>query len=579
MEMYHPEEHILTQYLFFTGKGGVGKTSTACATAISLADRGKSVMLVSTDPASNLQDVFGRELGNKGTAIAEVPGLVVANFDPITAAKEYMEAVVGPYRGLLPESAIANMEEQLMGSCTVEIASFNEFAGFLTNPQVEEKFDYIIFDTAPTGHTLRMLQLPSAWNNFLDENTTGTSCMGQLSGLGDKKESYERAVNTLADGTKTTLLLVTRPQEGPLLEANRASKELGELGIHNQKLIVNGLLEHATDAVSQKYAEDQAQALQAMPAHLRQFPVLKIPLRAYNLTGIANLRNLLQEQQTLPATPAAEAASFPRLQTVIDDLADTHKRVIFTMGKGGVGKTTIAAAIALGLAAKGKNVHLATTDPAAHLGYIMQESDQIKMSHIDEKLELALYTEEVLAKARQTMSEEDLAYVEEDLRSPCTQEIAVFRRFAEIVGTVDADVVVIDTAPTGHTLLLLDASQSYAKEVERTSGEVPEAVANLLPILQDPDQTEVVMVTLPENTPVYESIRLRDDLDRAGIAHTWWVVNNSMLSSGTTNELLAARSQSERQWLARVAEISEQHFAVVEWSPVELKGKTLATII
>lgn len=579
MELYQPEAHILTKYLFFTGKGGVGKTSTACATAINLADSGKTVMLVSTDPASNLQDVFGRELNNKGTAIEEVPGLVVANFDPITAAQEYMESVVGPYRGLLPESALANMEEQLMGSCTVEIASFNEFASFLTNSRIEEEFDYIIFDTAPTGHTLRMLELPSAWNNFLDENTTGTSCMGQLSGLGDKKESYERAVSTLADASLTTLLLVTRAQEGSLIEANRASIELGELGIKNQKLVVNGLLERATDAVSQKYLDDQEKALENMPEQLRQFPELKIPLRAYHLTGLNNLRKLLDEYQEIPVTQEIQTEKYPRLQTIIDDLAHSHKRVIFTMGKGGVGKTTIAAAIALGLAEKGKKVHLATTDPAAHLDFIIEESEQIKMSHIDEKLELKNYTNEVLTRARLTMSDDDLAYVEEDLRSPCTQEIAVFRRFADIVATADVDVVVIDTAPTGHTLLLLDSSQSYAKEVERSSGDIPESVINLLPVLQDSSQTEVVMVTLPENTPVYESLRLRDDLNRAKMAHTWWVVNNSMLSSETTNDLLRARSQNEREWINRVAEASDNHFAVVEWSPLELKGKTLTTIL
>lgn len=579
MENYSPIASDLTKYLFFTGKGGVGKTSTACATAVALADSGKRVMLVSTDPASNLQDVFGRELTNKGTAIEEVPGLHVANFDPITAAQEYMESVVGPYRGLLPESAIANMEEQLMGSCTVEIASFNEFAGFLTNPEVEQKFDFILFDTAPTGHTLRMLQLPSAWNNFLDENTTGVSCMGQLSGLGDKKESYERAVKTLADKTKTTLLLVTRPQEGPILEAERASNELKELGVLNQQLIVNGVLEKPTDAVSQRFADEQQEALINMPASLKQLPATQIPLRSFNVTGLENLRSLLKEEQVISAPTSLKTESYPALRAVVADLVATNKRVVFTMGKGGVGKTTIAATIALGLAERGKKVHLATTDPAAHLGYIIQESDAIKMSRIDEKQELADYQEEVLTKARQTMSPEDLAYVEEDLRSPCTQEIAVFRRFTDIVATVDADVVVIDTAPTGHTLLLLDSSQSYAKEVERTSGEVPESVRQLLPVLQDPQQTEVVMVTLPENTPVYESLRLKEDLDRANIAHTWWVVNNSMLSTGTTNELLLARAQSEQKWIQKVAEVSNNHFAVVEWSSVELKGEALATIL
>ncbi len=93
----------LTKYLFFTGKGGVGKTSVACTTAVALADRGKRVVLVSTDPASNLQDVFGAELDNKGTPIQEVPNLTVANFDPEQAAAEYREGVVGPFRGKLPE--------------------------------------------------------------------------------------------------------------------------------------------------------------------------------------------------------------------------------------------------------------------------------------------------------------------------------------------------------------------------------------------------------------------------------------------------------------------------------------------
>lgn len=579
MEIFNPKNHIQTKYLFFTGKGGVGKTTAASATAIQLANDGFNVVLISTDPASNLQDVFERELDDNGTIIDEIPGLTVANFDPVSAAEVYKESIVGPYRGLLPDSAIQNMEEQLSGSCTTEVASFDQFAKFLTNPEIADQYDYIIFDTAPTGHTLRLLQLPSAWTNFFDENSTGTSCMGQLSGLDEERDSYRLAVETLADGEMTTLMLITRPQEGPLVEANRASEELRELGIENQRLIVNGILENPTDAVSQKYYALQQDALNDMPENLKSLPTVEIPLRPYNLANIENISLLLSEEQPEILNELIENHEYPRLQRIIDDLFDTNKRVIFTMGKGGVGKTTIAASIARGLVEKGKKVHLTTTDPAAHLEHIIDEIDNLEISHIDEKKELENYQNEVLNKARETMSEEDIDYVEEDLRSPCTEEVAVFRKFAEIVSMTEADVIVIDTAPTGHTLLLLESSQSYSKEIERTSGDVPESITRLLPILQDPKQTEVIMVTLPENTPVYESIRLQDDLDRAGIAHTWWVVNNSLLSTGTTNDTLLARAKSEEEWISRVAEISNNKFALIDWSPLELKDAILTTIV
>lgn len=251
MKPFNLKEIGLTKYLFYTGKGGVGKTSAACATAVTLADQGQKVLLVSTDPASNLQDVFATDLDNKGVAIKEVPGLVVANLDPIQAAAEYRESVIAPYRGKLPEAVLSNMEEQLSGSCTVEIAAFNEFSNFITNAKAQAEYDHIIFDTAPTGHTLRMLQLPSAWSDFISESTHGASCLGQLSGLEARKEIYKEAVATLADGGRTTLMLVTRPEATPLKEAARATGELAELGVHNQILIVNGVLESHDDAVSE----------------------------------------------------------------------------------------------------------------------------------------------------------------------------------------------------------------------------------------------------------------------------------------------------------------------------------------
>lgn len=562
MKTFDPTTLPLTKYLFFTGKGGVGKTTSACATAVTLADTGKKVMLVSTDPASNLQDVFQTELTNKPKTIAEIPNLQVANFDPVTAADEYKEAVVAPYRGILPDSAVENMEEQLSGSCTVEIAAFNEFAGFLTSPQVAAQFDVVIFDTAPTGHTLRMLALPSAWTNYLDENTTGVSCLGQLSGLGEKRESYAQAVKTLSDGTLTTLLLVTRPQKSAIYEAERASKELAELGIKNQKLVVNGLLENPDDAVSQHIFAQQQEDLTKISA---DFDCFSIPLRAYNITGLENLRHLLATQQPEFKTDHTEISNFPDLSVIVENYISTNKKIIFTMGKGGVGKTTIAVKMAQAFADKGKKVRLATTDPADHLSLYLQKRDGISVSPIDEERELALYKAEVIAKARENLTDDNLDYIKEDLESPCTQEIAVFRAFAEIVAKADDEIVVIDTAPTGHTLLLLESTQNYAKEIERTNGEVPVSIQKLLPRLQSRDETEVLMVTLPETTPVLESMRLAEDLDRAKIAHTWWLVNQSMLATQTTNKILKARAEREREWIDKVAELSGNHFAVAKW--------------
>lgn len=565
MQRYELNQLNPTKYLFFTGKGGVGKTTVACATATSLADNGAKVMLVSTDPASNLQDVFQTELTNKPKTIDSIPNLRVANFDPVTAAAEYKESVVGPYRGILPDSALENMEEQLSGSCTVEIAAFNEFANFLTDKSVEEAYDHIIFDTAPTGHTLRMLQLPSAWSNYLDENTTGVSCLGQLSGLGDKKEMYAEAVKTLSQEELTTLMLVTRPQKAAIIEATRASDELSQLGILSQKLIVNGLLETADDPISQTIYDQQQKDLSEMPAGLKKFEQFYVPLRAYNVTGIQNLRTLLDKNQPPILEQTNPAIELSTLSEIVADFIATDKKIIFTMGKGGVGKTTIAIQIAKALSKAGKKVHLATTDPADHLSLYLAETKEIFVSHIDEEKELQAYQEEVLAKARETMSADDVAYVEEDLRSPCTQEIAIFRAFAEIVDKAENEIVVIDTAPTGHTLLLLDSTQSYAKEVERSAGEVPASIKKLLPRLQNKAETEVLMVTLPETTPVYESLRLDADLDRAKIAHTWWLVNQSMYATDTSNVILKARAANEIEWIEKVAEVSNGHFAVAEW--------------
>ena len=571
----------LTKYLFFTGKGGVGKTSVACATALTLADQGKKIFLVSTDPASNLQDVFGIELSSEGTPIQENPNLVVANLNPEAAAKAYRDSVIAPYKGKLPESIIKNMEEQLSGSCTVEIAAFNEFSNFITDQAMQKEYDYIIFDTAPTGHTLRMLQLPSAWSNFISESTHGASCLGQLSGLEERKEIYKMAVKMLANPEMTTLILVTRPDDTPLKEAARASTELKELGVKNQCLIINGvyLPDIEKDKVADGLCKKQQTAMRSIPKEINKLETYMIPLRSYHLTGISNIRKMLKEDTLDFVTYTLHKENPAEIKDLIDDLYQSKKRVVFTMGKGGVGKTTLAATIAMGLASHGAKVHLTTTDPADHLKFVIQDTKQITISKIDEKLELKKYQEKVLEKARETMSEDDLAYVEEDLRSPCTQEIAVFRAFAEIVEKADEEIVVIDTAPTGHTLLLLDASQSYHKEVERTHGDIPESVRNLLPRLRDEGETAVVIVTLAEATPVYEAMRLQADLKRAGIHNKWWVINHSMLKTGTKSPLLKTKAMGEIPWINKVDEISKGNFAIIPWKSEEIKGEHLLDLL
>ena len=578
MTIYNPFEVTRTKYLFFTGKGGVGKTSAACATAVFLADQGKKVLLISTDPASNLQDVFSIELTNKRTPIPSVPNLVVSNLDPIQAAAEYRESVIAPYRGIMPDAVIANMEEQLSGSCTIEIAAFNEFSNFITDKEVQESYDHIIFDTAPTGHTLRMLQLPSAWSNFISESTHGASCLGQLSGLESKKAVYKDAAATLSDGNATTLVLVTRPEETPLKEAQRASHELAELGVKNQILVVNGILLEQDDEISAMLYQKQQDALNEIPEELKKLSTYQIPLRAYNITGLDNVRSMLSDDRQEVKTEVPKTVDFHKLQDIVKSVDEAGRKVVFTMGKGGVGKTTVAAAIALGLAKRGKKVHLTTTDPAAHLKFVLDQAENITMSHIDEHAELKKYQEEVLREARANgLSGEDIAYIEEDLRSPCTQEIAVFRAFAEIVEKADDRTVVIDTAPTGHTLLLLESTESYDKEIQRTKGKTPEAVKRLLPRLKSAD-TEVIIVTLPEATPVYEALRLEDDLNRAQIAVNWWMINQSFYHTGTSNSLLKAKAGNEVEWINRIDSHTNGKFALVAWSADHIKGEKLSDL-
>lgn len=572
--------HVETQFLFLTGKGGVGKTSTACATAVALADDGKRVLLISTDPASNLQDVFGIELTSTPKAVPTVDNLFASNIDPEAAATSYRESVVGPYRDKFPEAVVATMEEQLSGACTVEIAAFDEFTNFLTNKDIINQYDHIIFDTAPTGHTLRLLQLPTAWNGFLEESTHGASCLGPLSGLADKKEIYSKAVSALADPTKTTLILVTRPDISSLLEADRASKELKEIGIKNQVLIINGLLQNHNeeDEVSSVFYQRQRDALERTPENLKKTITYSLPYVPISLTGVENLRSLFNSNDEISGTDLIiekQSVNLPGLKNVINNFSTNGTKLIFTMGKGGVGKTTVASAIAVGLVEKGHRVHLTTTDPAAHLEYQFQSDhlDQnLTISSINPRVEVEKYKAEVIAKSSKELDEAGLAYLKEDLESPCTEEIAVFQAFAEVVGKSENEIVVIDTAPTGHTLLLLDASQAYSKEIERSTGEVPESTRKLLPQIRNQEETSVVIVTLAEATPVLEASRLQDDLRRASINPKWWIINQSLFATQTNDSILKAKANAENEWIQEVNEKLAEKCAIIPWLHEEKVG-------
>ncbi|MEN9974057.1 MAG: Arsenical pump-driving ATPase [Verrucomicrobiota bacterium] len=579
LPIYQTDLATATRYLFFTGKGGVGKTSLSCATALQLAEAGKRVLLVSTDPASNLDEVLETHLTNAPTAIVGAPGLDAMNIDPVEAAAAYRERLIGPMRGLLPEAALRNMEEQLSGSCTVEIAAFDEFTALIGDPEAAKNYDHVVFDTAPTGHTLRLMSLAKAWDQFLDTSTSGSSCLGPLAGLDKQRAIYEATVHTLADATATTLVLVSRPQSAALNEAQRTSGELRALGVSNQCLVINGVFETQCpeDVTALALQRRGMAAIKAADAFINSLPTSIVPLRPINILGVQGLRLLLARGSSAIAKPLPNGWSPPEMQRLEDLVADIERQghgVIMTMGKGGVGKTTVAAAIAVMLAKRGHSVHLSTTDPAAHVAQTLAgQVAGLTLSKIDPATETAAYQEEVMTAQGAAMDAAGRSLLEEDLRSPCTEEIAVFRAFAREVGQGANRFVVLDTAPTGHTLLLLDASEAYQRELERQARSTqPEEVLKLLERLRDPAFTRILLVTLPEATPVHEAADLQDDLRRARIEPFAWVINQSLLHSGSCDPLLQGREASERRYLTEVVAKHATRTAWLPWQSEEPTG-------
>ncbi|WP_343600433.1 arsenical pump-driving ATPase [Mycobacterium sp.] len=563
------------RFLFFTGKGGVGKTSIACAAALALTREGKKVLLVSTDPASNVGQVFGLPVGNTVTTVPAVPGLSALEIDPEQAAAAYRERIIGPVRGLLPEKELASITEQLSGSCTTEIASFNEFTDLLTGDETTAGFDHVLFDTAPTGHTLRLLQLPGSWTDFLDDGKGDASCLGPLAGLEKQRTSYAGAVDALADPNRTRLVLVARPQRSALAEIARTRAELADIGVTHQHVVVNGLLpcdDH--DELAAAIREREQAALADLPAELRALPVDEVDLKAANVVGIEALASLFTAADPTAAPAQADssgAVPTAPLGALVDELATADRGLIMCMGKGGVGKTTIAAAIAVALAERGHQVHLTTTDPAAHLTETLDGGlENLTVSRIDPAEASAQYRHHVLTTKGAALDEQGRANLVEDLKSPCTEEVAVFQAFSRVIHESRRHFVVVDTAPTGHTLLLLDATGSYHREIARQMGENTTFTTPLMR-LQNPDQTKIVIVTLAETTPRLEAEGLQADLQRAGI-HPWaWVVNNSIAAAEPTAALLKERAAAELVEIEKITHAHTRH-AVVPMLPMEPVG-------
>jgi len=570
-----------TPFLFFTGKGGVGKTSCASTTAVALADAGRRVLIVSTDPASNLPEVLGvTGAGDRPVPVPGVPGLDMLDLDPTAAASQYRETVVGPYRGVLPSEAVAQIEEELSGPCTVEVAAFNEFVRLLTDAALIGGYDNVVFDTAPTGHTLRLLSLPAAWDGFLEANTSGITCVGPVSALGQTQESYAAGLEALRDGSRTTVVLVARPDDASLAEAARASDELTALGMLNQRLVVNGVLEGpGDDSVAQARAEQELAALTSMPAALRGvWSGDEMPLLARPPVGVDALRAAARPNAQADVTgPTAEVGpAVAGLVDLVDAAAAAGPGIVMTMGKGGVGKTTVAAAVALALAERGLPVTLTTTDPAAHVDLVLPDPPaNLEVTRIDPGRETAAYTAQVMGEAGSQLDSAGRDLLEEDLRSPCTEEVAVFHAFARTVAQAQHRWVVIDTAPTGHTLLLLQSSRAFVSQEESRSAPTGASdSARLYERLSDPAHTRIVLVTLPQATPVHEAQALQQDLARSGLTPWTWIVNASLSRRTTHHPVLAAQAIEETRRIAEVAELSPRAPVVLPWTDRPPTGRS-----
>ncbi len=581
----------MAQFLFFSGKGGVGKTTMACATAVAEADSGKRVLIVTTDPASNLADVFEQPIGHAVTAIAAVPGLWGMEIDPDKATAEYTDRTLAPIRAIFPEQIVAVMEEQLAGPCTAEVAAFDRFADFLDPslpavvPKSGEAFDLVIFDTAPTGHTVRLLELPEAWSKSISEAESGAgqTCIGPAAAIADAKAKYDRALAALRDPGRTRFVFVLHAEATSVAETKRAGAELARLGIRTTEYVVNGLIpdeERAGPffasriAMQERYLEVIAREL---PHKARRMPLLDGEVR-----GVARLRALVpllaDPHAPRPVFGAPEDAGLRQAHDTAAAVAALRPgdgpRTVFFAGKGGVGKTAVSCAAAVWSARQGYRTLLVTTDPAAHIGQVLGETIATEptpvpsvhglwAARVDAKAAAVAYTdriiEDAVAKGR---SPQSIAAMREELDSPCTEEMAAFDQFIELASRDTFDVTIFDTAPTGHTMRLLELPIDWSRQLDvkvfaSVEGDAADDVAKarfagVIDMMRDPSRSTFAFVMYPEATPIVEASRAIDELASLGIPLGLVVANMVLPADACRTPYARSRWQMQQRYLADI---------------------------
>lgn len=595
-----------TQYIFFSGKGGVGKTSMACTTALRSADTGVRTLIVTTDPASNLADVFEQPIGHKITPIEGAPNLWAMEIDPDRATEEYIDRAMAPIREAFPLEMVKVMEEQMSGPCTAEVAAFDRFTDFLDKPsQNGENFDVVIFDTAPTGHTIRLLELPAEWSQSIDAASEGSgqTCIGPAAAIQDARHKYERALAILRDAQQTTFIFVLHPEAIAIKETRRATEELAKLDIHTHRLIINGIIppeEHANPLfaarakMQARYLEEiendlllPAQSMYLLPGEIKGLRRLREVGKMF-FDGQRNTDGFTQDLSPLIAIEPSKESVLPKITP------NGYRKTLFFAGKGGVGKTVASCITAVWLARQGFRTLLLTTDPAAHLGDVLGSPvgdvvaavggiDNLWAAKIDPKSAAETYKQRILDDARQRgRPEESIRVIAEELDSPCTEEMAAFDKFIDFASQADWQAVVFDTAPTGHTMRLIELPMDWSQQIDvKVFASVDSSAADdiakqrfaeVIEMMRDTERSTFAFVMYPESTPILEAFRAVEELRTVGIEPGIVVANFVIPPEQVTTPFIRARRRMQEKYLAEIHDRFKVPMVQIPLFPSEVKG-------